>query len=329
MIFMTGATGHIGNVLARELVLRGEKVRVLVLPGEDTDSLQGVDVEQVIGDVLDTEQLAAAMEDAELVYHLAGVISIMPGPNPLMRKVNVDGTRNVLQAARQAGVKRLIYTSSIHALERPIDGRIINEDLKFDPYNPAGEYDRTKAEATLAVQEAVNDGLDAVIVCPTGVIGPHDYRKSELGLLIWSWARRRLNLLVDGVFDFADVRDIAKGHILAAEHGRCGETYILGGELISIARLWAIAREVAGSHSQGLILPFNLAAFAARFSPYYYRLTGQKAQFTEYALHTVNTKSPISHNKATLELGYQPRPLVETIQDTIRWWQSLSSSLTA
>ena len=198
MIFMTGATGHIGNVLARELVLRGEKVRVLVLPGEDTDSLQGVDVEQVIGDVLDTEQLAAAMEDAELVYHLAGVISIMPGPNPLMRKVNVDGTRNVLQAARQAGVKRLIYTSSIHALERPIDGRIINEDLKFDPYNPAGEYDRTKAEATLAVQEAVNDGLDAVIVCPTGVIGPHDYRKSELGLLIWSWARRRLNLLVDG-----------------------------------------------------------------------------------------------------------------------------------
>jgi len=201
--------------------------------------------------------------------------------------------------------------------------------LQFDALNPAGEYDRTKAEATLEVQKAVQEGLDAVIVCPTGVIGPHDYRKSEMGLLIWSWARQKMNLLVDGIFDFVDVRDIAQGHILAAERGRCGEAYILGGELISLTRLWAMAREAAGVRSQSLILPFGLATFAARFSPYYYRLTRQKAQFTEYALHTVNTTSPISHAKAARELGYQPRPLFETIRDTIHWWQGERIELSA
>jgi dihydroflavonol-4-reductase len=322
MILVTGAAGHIGNVLVRELVARGETVRALVMPGEDTSALAGLPVEQCAGDVRKIESLAQAFAGVESVYHLAGIISIMPGPNPRMRQVNVEGTRNVLRAARQAGVKRLVYTSSIHALERPPHGVVIDERLRFDPKNPAGEYDCTKAEATLVVQQAIKEGLDAVIVCPTGVIGPHDYRHSEMGLLLWSWARQRFNLLVDGIFDFVDVRDIALGQILACERGRCGETYILGGERISLTRLWAMAREAACCHSQCLTLPFGLASFAAQFTPFYYRLTHQKARFTPYALETVNSNSEISHEKAHREFGYQPRPMLITVQDTILWWQS-------
>lgn len=322
MILVTGATGHIGNVLVRLLVGQGAAVRALVLPGEDTQALDGAPVELMSGDVLDPAALAAACEGVEQVYHLASVISIMPGAHPQMRRVNVEGTRNLLAAAQRAGVRRVVYTSSIHALERPPHGVTIDEELRFDPHNPAGEYDRTKAEATLEVQQAGAAGLDVIIVCPTGVIGPYDYRQSEMGLLITSWARRRWHLLVDGNFDFVDVRDIAAGHILAMEHGRSGETYILGGERISLARLWALAREAAGVSSQALILPFRLAAWAAQFAPFFYRLTRTKARFTPYAVETVNSNSHISHAKASRELGYQPRALSETVRDTLAWWRS-------
>jgi dihydroflavonol-4-reductase len=329
MILVTGAAGHIGNVLVRELVDRGKPVRALVLPGEDTSALEGLPIDQYRGDVLNLESILQAFAGVEYVYHLAGVISIMPGQCPHMRQVNVEGTRNVLTAARLAGVRRLVYTSSIHALERPPHGVVIDERLNFDPHNPAGEYDCTKAEATIVVQQAVEEGLDAVIICPTGVIGPHDFRQSEMGLLLWSWACQRFNLLVDGSFDFVDVRDIASGHILACERGRCGETYILGGERVSLARLWAMARETACCPSQSMILPFGLASFAARFTPFYYRLTRQKARFTPYALETIHSNSEISHEKACRELGYQPRPLLSTVRDTILWWRSMQRKQTA
>ena len=172
MILVTGATGHIGNVLVRKLLQRGKKVRALILRGEDTHPLQGLDVERVDGDILDPASLVSAFSGIESVYHLAGIISIMPGKNPLVWDVNVEGTRNVVEASRKAGVKRFIYTSSIHAITRAPHGVKMDESLGFDPDNPYGEYDRSKATASLLVQEAVKHGLDAVIVCPTGVIQP-------------------------------------------------------------------------------------------------------------------------------------------------------------
>ena len=167
MILVTGAAGHIGNVLVRELVNDGNEVRAMILPGEDVTSLQGLSVEIEEGNVLDPQSLDRAMWGVDLVFHLAGIISIMPGQDELMRRVNVDGTRNVLAAAQKAHVKRLVYTSSIHALSRDWKGKI-DETVPFDPNNQAGGYDRTKAQASLAVLEAVKQGLDAVLVCPTG-----------------------------------------------------------------------------------------------------------------------------------------------------------------
>lgn len=171
MILVTGATGHIGNVLVRKLLEQGKKVRALIWRGEDTSPLRGLDVESVEGDVLDPESLKAAFRGVDEVYHLAGIISIMPGQNPFVWRVNVEGTRNVLEAARRNNIRRLIYTSSIHALRRAPHGKVIDESLPFDPNNPYGAYDRSKAEASLEVQKTAREGLEAVIVCPTGVIG--------------------------------------------------------------------------------------------------------------------------------------------------------------
>lgn len=319
MILVTGAAGHIGNVLVRELLNDGKQVRALILPGEDVSALQGLNVEYCEGNVLDPASLDCAMKDVDYVFHLAGVISIMPGQDEMMRKVNVGGTRNVVAAALKAHVKRLVYTSSIHALCRDWKGKI-DEKVPFDPHNQAGEYDRTKAEASLAVLEAVKQGLNAVIVCPTGVIGPYDYRGSEMGNLLRTWLRMRPHLLIEGAYDFVDVRDVARGQILACEHGRTGEVYILSGRSIKIMQMKQMVQNTLGKHSLTIKIPTWLAKFGCNFTPWYYSLFKKTPKFTKYSLETVQSNSDISNQKAKKELGYSPRDMLDTIVDTVHWW---------
>jgi len=318
MILVTGAAGHIGNVLVRELIAEGRQVRALILPGEDIASLDGLEIEFAEGNVLDPFSLSQAMEGIDIVFHLAGVISIMPGNDEWMRKVNVNGTKNVLQAAKKANVTRLVYTSSIHALSRDWKGKI-DERVPFDPDNPVGGYDRTKAAASLAVLDAVKDGLDAVIVCPTGVIGPYDYRGSEMGDLLMDWLRKKLHLLVKGAYDFVDVRDVAHGHILACDRGRKGEVYILSGWRIKVLELKKLVQDVLGYRIVAVTIPMWIAKIGAKIMPLYYQLTKRIPKFTDYSLETLQSNSDISSGKAKRELGYAPRDLATTIKDTVRW----------
>jgi dihydroflavonol-4-reductase len=320
MILVTGATGHIGNVLIRKLLDQGEKVRALIWRGEDTTPLKGLDVEQVVGDILEPASLEPAMHGVETVYHLAGIISIMPGRNPLVWQVNVEGTRNVLEAARHARIRRLIYTSSIHAIARAPHGVLMDESLGFDQNNPYGEYDRSKAAASLEVQKAAAIGLDAVIVCPTGVIGPYDFRGSEMGEVIRSASEAHPMFYVEGAYDFVDVRDVAEGLIAARKHGRQGESYILSGQKLSVRYMLETVREVTGKAFSSIKIPFSLAEVAARYTPWYYRRTKMKPRFTPYSLEVLQSNSNISCKKAMLELGYKPRPIYESIADTVRWF---------
>jgi dihydroflavonol-4-reductase len=255
----------------------------------------------------------------EVVYHLAGLISILPGKDPLVQTVNVLGTRNVIQAARQAAVKRLVYTSSIHALQRVPHGILIDESIPFDPQHAISAYDHSKAQASLEVLKAVQDGLDAVIACPTGVIGPYDFRRSEMGSLISDCLKNKLMFYVDGAYDFVDVRDVANGLILVGERGRTGQSYILSGERLTVRDIFKHVQEAVGRRLVCLKIPFDLARLAAAFTPLLYRLAHIKPRFTSYSLATLASNSVISHAKAMLELGYHPRPLRETFADTIRW----------
>ncbi len=321
MKLVTGATGHIGNVLVRSLNERGERVRAMIMPGEDPSPLNGLDGEIVEADVLDYQSLLKAFKHIDVVYHLAGIISILPGKDNMLQAVNVIGTRNVIQAARTAGVRRLVYTSSIHALRRIPEGVTIDETVPFDPEHAISSYDLSKASASLDVLNAVRDGLDAVIVCPTGVIGPYDFRLSELGQLILDCVDQKPMLYVDGAYDFVDVRDVAQGLILAGEKGRRGESYILSGERIAVLDIIKIVQEVLGTRLFSLKIPFSLARFTANLTPFYYRLTRAKPRFTSYSLATVTSNSYISHAKANHELGYHPRPLRESLADTVKWFK--------
>jgi len=319
MWLVTGATGHIGNVLVRKLIEKGEKVRTLIWRGEDITPLRGLNIEIVEGDVLDMSSLLNAFRGVHGVFHLAGVISIMPGIQPIVRDVNVQGTKNVLQAARESHVRKFVYTSSIHAIQR-IENGIVDETLPYDMNNPYGEYDRSKAEATLEVQKAARAGLEAVIVCPTGVIGPYDFRGSMMGDVIRTAAERKPTLYVDGAYDFVDVRDVADGLIRAAQHGKRGESYILSGQKISVRYLLETVREITGGKFFQMKVPFDIAKFAAHFTPFYYRQAKTTPRFTPYSLEVLRSNANISHAKATKELGYQPRILYESITDTVKWF---------
>ena len=162
--------------------------------------------------------------------------------------------------------------------------------------------------------------MDAVIVCPTGVIGPYDFRRSELGQLILDCVEQKPMFYVDGAYDFVDVRDVAQGLILAGDRGRCGESYILSGERVAVLDILKIVQEVLGRRLFKLKIPFSLAYFTARLTPLYYRLSHVKPRFTSYSLATIQSNSFISHAKARIELGYRPRPLHDTLADTVRWF---------
>ena len=320
MWLVTGATGHIGNVLVRKLLERGEKVRALILPGESRESISGLKVEAFEGDILNLDSVFESMRGIKGIFHLAGVISIMPGPNPFVRKVNVEGTKNILRAASEKKIK-LIYTSSIHAIQRvDASAGMIDESVPYDMNNPYGAYDRSKAEATLEVLNAARSGLEAVVACPTGVIGPYDFRGSMMGAVIHGAAVAKPTLYVDGAYDFVDVRDVVDGLIAAAEHGKRGESYILSGQKITVRYLLETVREITGKHFFQMKIPFDLAKFAAIFTPMYYRFANETPRFTPYSLEVLQSNSNISHAKATRELGYKPRPIFDSIRDAVKWF---------
>ena len=322
MIVVTGATGHIGNVLVRLLLRnKNESVRVLIPKFENSTSLEGLAVEKVEGDVLNLDSLIRAFQGVEIVYHLAAIVSIMPGKNKMMSRVNVEGTANVIKACLACRVRRLVYTSSIHALGNISQGKLIDESFPFDIDNAMGEYDRSKAQASLKVLEAVKQGLDVVIICPTGVIGPYDFKPSQIGKFFLSFAKKKLKAYIAGAFDFVDVRDVALGHIMACEKGVTGEKYILSGQLISIDGIMSILQEVTGLEPPRLKIPVWLIRMIAPFTSFYYRLKKSEPLFTSYSIKTLMSHPLVSHDKASQELNYFPRSIKESISDTINWFR--------
>lgn len=321
MMVVTGATGHIGNVLIRRLLEKDEEVKAFILPSEDLTPIKGLEVEIIKGDVRNIDSLVNAFQGAETVYHLAGVISIMPDKDGLLYQVNVEGTRNVVNACLKTGVKRLVYTSSVHALREPPKGITIDENCGFEPQYSRGGYDETKALASLEVLKGVENGLEAVIICPSGIIGPHDYNISQMGTLFLNYMNGGMKAYLDGAYDFVDVRDVAEGLILASEHGKNGEIYILSGERIEVPELMKYLEKITGVKAPSFKAPHWLLKVFSKFTPVYYKFIKDKPLFTGYSIEVLNSNCDISSKKARNELGYSPRPIKESIKDSIDWFK--------
>lgn len=321
MIAVTGATGHIGNVLVRKLLARGENVRAIAPPFEDLKPLEGLKLEIVESDVRNIGSLTNAFEGAKIVYHLAGIVTISSENEDLVHQVNVEGTKNVVEACLRNNIKRLVYISSVHALKEPPHGTVIDEACIYDAECKKGNYDKSKTLASLAVLKGIDKGLDAVLVCPSGVIGPYDYKISQMGHLIINFMKGNVKAYIEGAYDFVDVRDVAEGLILACENGETSESYILSGEQISVQELYLELEKITRIKAPSFKAPLWLVKGIVKISPIYYKLTGKEPLFTSYSIETVNSNSKISFEKARKELGYSPRPIKESIRDSVEWFK--------
>jgi len=321
MIVVTGGTGHIGNVLVRQLLEKGEKVRVVIPEGENTFSIDGLQVEVIRGDVRDINSLIKAFHSARIVYHLGGMVSILPGKSKPLNDVNVIGTQNVIKACKICKVERLIYTSSIHAYEEPPHHIMIDEATPISPNRVLGDYAKSKAKATLEVLKAAKDGLNVVVVCPSGVIGPFDYKISDMGQLVVRYLKGNLKYYVEGAYNFVDVRDVARGHILACENGLCGECYILSGERVEVKKILSIMEEATGIKNTSKKVPYLLARISAGIASVYYMTSNKRPLFTSYSLKVLYSNSNICCNKAKKQLGYKYRSVKESINDSMIWFK--------
>ncbi len=316
---MTGANGHVGANLIRALLARGRRVRALI--HVNRRALKGLDVEIAEGDVCDVASLCAAFNGAEVVYHLAARISISMDEWPLLERVNVIGTRNVVEACLRSGVRRLVHFSSIHALiQEPLDV-LVDESRPLVKSRRCPPYDRSKAAGEKEVRKGIEQGLDAVIIIPTGIIGPYDYEPSYFGEALLTLACGKLPALVAGGFDWVDVRDVVEGALRTEERAPCGARYLLSGHWVSVPALAAIVEQVTGVPAPRLVCPLWLAPAGIPFAVAFARLVGKRPLYTTASLNALRGNHNISHERATRDLGYNPRPFRETIIDTLRWFE--------
>jgi dihydroflavonol-4-reductase len=310
-------------VLVRQLIKEGKKVRAVIPDFEDESPIKGLNVEIVRADVRNVDSLMRAFEGAEMVFHLAGIVSISKRNTALLYEINVNGTKNVIRACIDSGIRRLVYTSSVHAFIENPENNVIDESTEINPEKINGDYSKSKAIATLQVLKSIkHDGLDAIIVCPTGVIGPFDYKLSEMGRLILDLINGKMKLYFDGGYDFVDVRDVARGLVLAGENGGKGEIYILSGEWITIGKLVDILQELVGFDFGMHKIPLWLTWVAARLADIYYLAVRTKPIFNTYSIRVLTLSSPISGKKARDILGFEARPLRESLEDSIEWFRN-------
>jgi len=317
LTLVTGASGLVGSNLVRELLARGRKVRALVR--EDTRGLDGLDVEQVQGDLLDPPSLERAFLGIDVVYHSAALISLDSRDVDRLHETNVVGCGNAMDAALNSGVARLVHFSSIHAFsEFPVDAPI-DETRPFLTRNEGIPYSHTKVGGQNAVQNAIERGLDAVVVNPTGIIGPYDFKLSPMGEVIRDLATGRLPALIPGGYNFVDVRDVVTSAISAETAGRTGECYILGGHFVTVKELAAVVEEVSGRPAPRLTCPMWLARFAAPFVETWGHMVGSRPKFTSASLQVLRSNGKVDISKAARQLGHSPRPLRKTVADTLAW----------
>lgn len=318
-VTVTGASGHLGGALVRALLRRGHAVTALVC--SDRRALEGLDVRRCIGDVTVAGSLTRAFRQAEVVYHLAASIQLSGDHQGRLFEVNVGGTRNVVQACRSCGVQRLVHFSSIHALDPHPRDQLVDETrpLQLDP--AALSYDRSKALAEQEVQDGVSRGLEAVILNPCGVIGPLDFKPSAMGQVVLKLCLGQLPVMIQGGFHWVDVRDVAQAAVSAATLGTAGQRYILAGHWRTLSELARMVARAAGVRPPLATCPTWLARLGAPFSGAHSRLTGRRALYTSESLRALEGYRQVSQRLARRDLGYTVRPLEQTVEDTVCWFQ--------
>ncbi|MFP3040801.1 NAD-dependent epimerase/dehydratase family protein [Treponema primitia] len=319
---VSGATGRTGLALCAELHARGRYVRALYYRGEKViPFLKQYADEVIFADITSPESIGPALEGTAYVYHLAGIVSIASKIDANIRAVNIDGTQNVIDACLASGVKRLVYTGTVHTLPFTDTTSILREIPRFESDAVAGAYAVSKALASNLVLDAVKTrGLDAVIGMPSGIVGGFELKRSNFGQMVVDVAERRLPVYITGRYDFVDVKDVAKALADLADKGVSGESYILSGHTLSVKELVETSARAAGVKPPKLCMPLGFVKLFAGIAENIALRKGQTLMFTPYALKVLGDNCNFSHEKITALTGYAPRPVTEALKDQVEFY---------
>lgn len=315
---MTGATGFLGWHVARLLVERGCSVRALTRGGKPVPEL---DVEVIPGDLRDPSSLTRAVAGCHQVFHVAADYRLWAKDERELYQSNVDGTRNLLTAARQAGVGRVVYTSTVGCIGVPGDG-IGDEQQPVSLADMTGAYKRSKFLAEQAALEFARNGLPVVIVNPTAPIGDHDWKPTPTGKIILDFMRGAMPAFVDTGLNLVDVRDTAEGHLLAGERGCVGERYVLGCENLTLQQIFHKLAAVNGTPAPTTRIPYPVALAAGLVSTGWARVSGKEPRVPLDAVRMARKKMWVSHAKAARELQFQPQPVEGALQRAVDWFRA-------
>ncbi len=324
---VTGATGFVGAAVVRALLAAHWQVRALVRRGSDRSNLGQLDVEVAEGDLTDFDSLARAAQGCAGLFHVAADYRLgAKDPSQLYRN-NVDGTRNMLNAARRAGVQRIVYTSSVATIGIPADGAPGDERTPVTLDDMIGHYKRSKYLAEEVVREiareapAAGEATSVVIVCPSTPVGPGDVKPTPTGQLVLDAAAGRMPAYVDTGLNIVHVDDVAAGHLLAYERGAAGERYILGGQDMTLREILEAIAKLVGRDPPRVRLPYGIVLPIAYLAEGYARLSGSSGRITLEGVRMSRKRMFFSSAKAVRELGYRWRPPVEAFEDAIRWFR--------
>ncbi|MEO6950739.1 MAG: SDR family oxidoreductase [Polyangia bacterium] len=320
--FVTGGTGHVGANLVRALLERGEAVKALVRNKGDR-ALRGLDLEEVVGDLHDEAGIARAMAGCDHVYHLAAFVSLRAGARREIFDVNVRGTQHVMSACLAKGVQRVVFCSSFGAVGRAPDGGVSDETCALDPFDTDLDYDLSKSMAELEVHRAYASGLDAVIVNPSGIVGPWDVKPSSLGKTIIDFSERRIPAYIPGSFELVAMRDVVAGHLLAMKHGRAGQRYILSGRLCTVDELLDELERLTGKARPRLRVPPSMMMPVAHLSSAFMRSFFPRTppRFTPGTIKLLGRGKRASTEKAQRELGYRPTSVFAALGEQYDWFR--------
>ena len=319
---VTGGTGFVGANLVRELLSDGREVRVLARPGGDRRALAGLSVEIVDGDLLQPPSLRSALRGVSTLFHVAADYRLWAADPSALFRANVDGTRSLLQASAEAGVARIVYTSTVGALGIPKDGTLGTEETSVTVHDMVGPYKRSKFMAEQVALEFARGGLPVVIVNPSAPVGPWDVKPTPTGQMIVDALHGRLFATVDTGLNLVHVRDVARGHILAEAKGRVGEKYILGhmdGNL-TLAAIGRLISELSGCRAPRVRIPYAVAWCAAACSEGFARLTGGVPKVPLNAVRMARKRMFFSPAKAVSELGLPQTDVREAVRDAVEWF---------
>jgi dihydroflavonol-4-reductase len=319
---VTGATGFVGAAVARALERAGWQVRVLVRSGSDRSNLSPMAVEVAEGDLADPGSLEHALEGCTGLFHVAADYRLGARDPTQLYRTNVDGTRNILHAARTAGVARVVYTSSVATIGIPTDGSPGEERTPVDLSHMIGHYKRSKYLAEEVARDAARAlGMSVVIVNPSTPIGPGDIRPTPTGQLVLDAASGRMPAYVDTGLNIVHVDDVAAGHLLAYERGKAGERYILGGEDMTLQTILAQIARLVGRTPPRVRLPYAAVLPVAYLAEAFAKLSGRSGRVTLEGVRMSRKRMFFSSGKAVSELGYRWRPPTDAFEDALRWFR--------